>query len=298
MVYMDDPIGDFSIFPTYLVSALAREEVTVALSGDGGDELFGGYETYVAQQKVRSWERIPALLRRAAVEPLIDGLRPRPAKKGLINKAKRFVEGLAHDPALEHARWRLFVGRAVRRQLFTPEALESLKTPPEEHVLRLFERAGERGALDRQLYVDMNSYLVDNCLTKVDRMSMACSLEARVPLLDHELAELAFRVPERLKVNGGRTKVLLKRAAARHVPRECVYRPKEGFSIPIKHWINDELRPMREELLHPRRLGEQGIFRVETVERLKREHESGRANHSHILWAMIVFEDWVDRWAA
>lgn len=298
MHFMDDPIGDFSIFPTYLVSRLAREEVTVALSGDGGDELFGGYETYVAQEKARTWMRLPGLLRRGLAEPLIRALRPRPAKKGLVNKAKRFVEGLDHDARLEHARWRLFVGDAVRTELFTPEAARSLSSPVERHILELAEQGGEREALDRALYVDVKSYMVDNCLVKVDRMSMACSLEARVPLLDHELAELAFRVPPALKVDGDQTKVLLKRVAARHVPRDCVYRPKEGFSIPIKSWLCGVLRPMMEELLSPGRLAEEGIFRPESIERMKREHLEGRANHSHVLWSLMVFQDWRKRWAA
>ncbi len=298
MPFMDDPIGDFSIFPTYLVSKLAREEVTVALSGDGGDELFGGYETYVAQEKARAWSRLPGGLRDGLFHPLIRALPPRPAKKGFINKAKRFVEGFDHDERLGHARWRLFAGAALRRELFSPEALASMETPVEQHILALRERAGERDDLNRQLYVDVKSYLVDNCLVKVDRMSMACSLEARVPLLDHELVELAFRIPPHLKVNGSATKVLLKRIAARHVPRECVYRPKEGFSIPIKNWLAVELRPLMEELLDPRGLAQEGILRPDAVERLKREHLESRANHSHVLWTLMVYRDWRRRWVA
>ncbi len=126
---------------------------------------------------------------------------------------------------------------------------------------------------------------------------MATSLEVRVPLLDKDLVELAFRVPSSLKVANGRTKVLLKRVAARKVPRECVYRPKEGFSIPIKHWLRTEFRPLMEELLAPQRLKDEGLFDVETVERLKLEHLAKRANHSHILWSMMVFQDWRKRWA-
>jgi len=117
-----------------------------------------------------------------------------------------------------------------------------------------------------------------------------------VPLLDPELVELAFRMPPRLKVQGGRTKVLLKRVAARHVPKECVYRPKQGFSIPIKNWLGRELRPLTDELLSSDRLRREGLFRVETVERLRREHDAGRANHSHVLWSLLVFQDWRTRW--
>jgi len=298
MAYFDDPIGDFSIFPTYLVSRLARDEVTVVLTGDGGDELFGGYDTYVAEERARLWSRVPSFLRRAVAEPLIRSLRPRPRKKGLVNKARRFVEGLGHDPELAHARWRLFVGDAFRRQLFTAEACRQLQTPASTHVVELLDAAGDRGAIDRGLYADVRSYLVDNCLVKVDRMSMACSLEARVPLLDHELVELAFRMPARLKVAGGKTKILLKQVAARHLPRECVYRPKEGFSMPIKDWLRTELRPLVDDLLAPARIRRQGIFRTEVIERLRAEHDAGRENHSHVLWSLLVFQDWQERWSA
>ena len=227
------------------------------------------------------------------------GLRPRPEKKGLKNKLIRFAEGLAHDPHLEHARWRLFAGAALQDRLLTAEARSRVELPIGDHILRLAGQAGAaRPALDRNLYVDARSYLVDNCLVKMDRMSMACSLEARVPLLDHDLVELAFRVPPELKVQKRQTKVLLKRAAARHVPHDCVYRPKEGFSIPIKHWLRQELRPLMEDLLSRERLTGEGIFQVSEVERLKQEHLAGRANHSHVLWSMMVFEDWGRRWGA
>jgi asparagine synthase (glutamine-hydrolysing) len=298
MRFMDDPIGDFSIFPTYLVSRFAREHVTVALTGDGGDELFGGYETYAAQQKAEQWDRVPTLVRQKLVEPAIRALGPSSKKKGLINKAKRFVEGLEHGKELGHARWRVFVGEMLREQLFAPDVLPLVTTPVGEHIHRIAARAANRDDVDRALYVDLKSYLVDNCLVKVDRMSMATSLEARVPLLDKELVELAFRIPSRHKVAKGGTKLLLKQLAAAKLPADCVYRPKEGFSIPIKSWLKTEFRPLMEDLLENRRVQEDGLFDASTVDRLKREHLENRANHSHILWSLIVFQDWRRRWAA
>jgi asparagine synthase (glutamine-hydrolysing) len=296
MRFMDDPIGDFSIFPTFLVSRHARRRVTVALSGDGGDELFGGYETYVAQDRARLWSRIPAFVRRRALEPALHAMRPTAKKKGLVNKAKRFAEGFDHSAALGHARWRLFVGDALRASLFTPEARAAMTVEPARHILDLRAAAVGRDELDRSLYVDVKSYLVDNCLVKVDRMSMACSLETRVPLLDKELVELAFRIPSSLKIANGQSKDLLKAVAARHVPRECVYRPKEGFSIPMKHWLGTEFRPLLEEMTDARRVEAEGVFDPVTVARLKAEHLGGRANHSHVLWSMLVFQDWRRRW--
>ena len=295
MPFMDDPIGDFSIFPTYLVSRLAREEVKVALSGDGGDELFGGYETYLAEEAAARWRQVPVVLR-GFVERTARACRPSAGKKGIVNKVKRFVEGLDHPEMLGHARWRVFAGEAVRSQLFTPEALAHVTTPVAAHIEDLQREAGPRDARDRALYVDVRSYLVDNCLAKVDRMSMACSLETRVPLLDLPLVELAFRMPSSLKYSGRTTKILLKRVARRRVPAECVYRQKQGFSIPIKDWLKHGLRPLVEELLGHARVKSDGLFEPAMVERLKREHMENRANHSHVLWSLLVFQDWRRRW--
>jgi asparagine synthase (glutamine-hydrolysing) len=296
MEYLEDPIADFSIFPTYLVSRLARGHVTVALSGDGGDELFGGYECYLAQGLAARYDRLPALLRKGLVEPGFRALKPRPQKKGLINKGKRFLEGAAHPASLGHARWRLFAAEAMQQELLTPEVRRQLQRPRSAHIDALFEKAGAREPIARCLYVDLKSYLCDNILTKVDRMSMAVSLEARVPYLDKDLVALAFQVPDALKVARGETKILLKEVAARLLPRQCIYRPKEGFSIPIKNWLRQELRPLLEELLSPSRLAAGGLFEPRCVARLKAEHLGGRANHSHILWGLMIFEAWRRRW--
>jgi len=296
LYFMDDPIGDFSIFPTYLVSSLARDSVTVALSGDGGDELFGGYETYIADDKARQYARVPSPIRKGIIEPLIHAVKPGEAKKGLVNKAKRFVEGLEQPDDFSHARWRIFAGEIEQSLLFTPEARQQITTSPGAHIQQLFAKAGKRHPLNKSLYVDMKSYLCDNILTKVDRMSMAVSLEARVPYLDIDLVELAFAMPASLKVHKGTTKYLLKKVAARHLPPKCVYRPKEGFSIPIKQWLTTTLRPLMEELLDTRKIREQGIFQADRVEQLKQQHYQGTANHSHVLWALIMFQAWQKRW--
>lgn len=296
MTHLDDPIGDFSIFPTFLVSRLARQDVTVVLSGDGADELLGGYETYLADSLGRRYGLLPRMLRRGLIEPALQRMRPTSAKKGLVNKAKRFVEGARHPDELSHARWRIFLDPAMRERLFTGDALGTIERPYDDHIASLFAAAGDRSPLDRSLYVDVKSYLCDNILTKVDRMSMAVSLEARVPYLNPELVELAFQVPDRLKVADGKTKVLLKEIAARHVPARCVYRQKEGFSIPIKNWLGTQFRPIMDELLSATRIRSAGLFSVDAVEALKTEHLSGRVNHSHLLWCLIVFEAWRDRW--
>ena len=296
MTFMDDPIGDFSIFPTFLVSRLARRHVTVALSGDGGDELFGGYETYVADRAAKYYSYLPRILRRGVISPIANSMLPRPEKKGLVNKMKRFVEGADLPGELSHSRWRIFASEALRAQLFTPEALQQITRPVGAHIEHLFDRAGPRTPLARSLYVDVKSYMSDNCLVKVDRMSMANSLESRVPMLDRELVELAFQVPDHLKLKGGETKIILKQIAAQQIPRECVYRQKEGFSIPIKHWLGTQFRPLLEDLLDSTKLETEGVFNVNTVNNLKQEHLAGKANHSHVLWSLMVFQAWRRRW--
>jgi asparagine synthase (glutamine-hydrolysing) len=230
------------------------------------------------------------------IEQFLLWLRPRPQKKGMLNTGKRFTEGLQHPDSLKHARWRLFLGESVRKNLFTAEAFRQQLRSPASHIESLFSENAGGGGTNQQLYVDMKSYLADNCLVKLDRMSMACSLEARVPFLDHELVETAFQMPGHLKVHRGRTKVLLKKVAARHVPHHCIYRSKQGFSIPIKNWLRTRFRVLLEELLSPQRLSREGLFKVETVERLKEEHLQGRVNHSHLLWSLLVFQDWRQRW--
>lgn len=294
--HLDDPIGDFSIFPTYLISKMARENVTVALSGDGGDELFGGYETYVAQRYAHWYQYLPGFMTRDMLPALASRIRPTRKKKGTINKLKRFIEGAALPASMNHARWRIFAIDELKDQLFTPSAAAELTTPTGQHIHDLYAKAAALPELNRSLYVDTQSYLADNCLLKVDRMSMANSLEVRVPLLDKDLVTMAFDVPPNLKLRGSETKWLLKRIAGRQLPRECVYRRKEGFSIPMKHWLGTRFRPILEEYLSPSRLRRDGIFDVSMIERMKQEHLAGPANHSHILWSLIVFHAWKERW--
>ncbi len=296
MTYMDDPVADSSIFPTFLVSRLARSRVTVSLSGDGGDELFAGYETYVAARLAQRYVKLPRLVRRGVIEPVAGLMRPTRLKKGLVNKALRFLEGMQHADVLDHTRWRAFLTEQAWGRVFTPEAAGEMTTPVTGHIAALFDEARDRTPLARQLYVDVGSYLPDDILTKVDRMSMAVSLEARVPLLDREIVELAFEVPDALKIRAGQTKWILKKIAERYLPTASVYRPKEGFSVPLKHWIVSGYRSMMDELLSPQRLREGGIFNASEVERLKAEHLAGRRNHAHQLWAMMMFHAWQDRW--
>jgi len=290
--FLDEPFGDFSIFPTYLVSKMARKHVTVSLSGDGGDELFAGYDTYIANKAGRAYERLPGLLR-GAMHPILNRIPPTEKKKGLINRAKRFVEGMQLPPDLEHTRWMIFLQEAEKPKLYSDDLQDVLNGSDSfEFIRSYFNRVNTTDPLNRQLYVDIKSYLVDDILVKVDRMSMATSLETRVPFLDHRFVEFTATIPSRLKLQGKSTKYLLKKAMQGILPPEILNRGKEGFSIPIKNWLKTDLKSLMLEVLEPQKIKREGFFNANYVEQLKKEHLSGKKNHSHRLWSMMVFGIW------
>ncbi len=294
MYHMDDPIGDFSIFPTYLVSRMTKKHVTVALSGDGGDEMFGGYDTYVAQHYGAYYDKLPDLLRSSLIPSVTDLLPPTSQKKGVINKIKRFTQGGSLPERLGHARWRLFATAEELKEQMVGEAAAAQDVYG--HIERLRNACDELDPVNQALYIDAYSYLTDNCLPKIDRMSMAVSLETRVPFLDPELMQTVFRMPGEHKLSGGETKPLLKELAAQHVPHSCVYRNKEGFSIPIKQWLVNDFSSLVDNFLSRERLEKQGIFNADYTQRLVNEHMANKANHSHRLWSLIVFQAWSDKW--
>ncbi|MEW6319923.1 MAG: asparagine synthase (glutamine-hydrolyzing) [Acidobacteriota bacterium] len=293
VVHLDEPFSDVSLFPTYLVSRLAREHVTVALSGDGGDELFGGYDAYEAQALASRLGSAGAVLL-PALAAVGAALPPTGQKKGLVNKFKRFVQGAAQAPAdLGHYRWMTYLGAGAKRRLYSPGFHAALR---ESDVYRPVREALARysadDALNRQLYADLTLYLADDILVKVDRMSMATSLETRAPFLDADVMELAFSLPGHFKIRQGERKWILKRALQGVVPERVLRRRKEGFSIPMKNWLRRELQPMMRELLAPARIAARGLFVPAEVERLVEAHVAGRENHAHTLFPLMVFERW------
>jgi asparagine synthase (glutamine-hydrolysing) len=289
----DEPFADTSIFPTYLVSKLASQKVKVVLSGDGGDELFAGYDTYLAEKLDRYYGRLPGALRQRVLPRFADWLPPQPAKKGLINKVKRMVEGGALDPSLQHTRWMMFLNSAEKDSLYRSDLRATLNDHlTAEYFGGYFEKANRFDNLAQQQYVDIKTYLADDILTKVDRMSMAVSIEARVPLLDYRIVEFALNLPPHMKLNGSRTKSILRNAVKGLVPDLVLEKPKQGFSIPMKHWLRTSLRSMMLDLLSKDSLNKHGYFEHQVVSKWIQEHLEGRANHSHRLWSLIVFEMW------
>jgi len=291
--HMDDPIGDFSIFPTYLVSKMARDYVTVILSGDGGDELFGGYETYVADRLARLVKVVPENMRRKACKALSEVLPVTDKKKGLVNYLGRFLEGAAYPGNMGHVRWMTFWDDTQKQALYQGCLAESLSKETRACIMRVMEGYKGKDALNRLLYTDVKTYLTDNILPKVDRMSMATSLEVRVPILDHKVVEWAFSIPGRLKLRGIRgTKYIFKKSMKPYLPEEILKRPKQGFSIPIKNWLKGTMKDFLVDTLNERSVRQEGIFRWETVERMIHEHIEGEKNHSHRLWGLLVFRLW------
>lgn len=293
--YLDEPFGDFSIFPTFLVSELTRKHVTVSLSGDGGDELFAGYEHYVANRIDSYYRKLPTIFREKLIPYVVSKVPPSSQKKGLVNKVKRFVEGTLHPCSLRHFRWAKFFSEEEKAVLYS----EGVKRDLEDvdtylPFTKYLSESNGADYLDQELFADIKTYLCDDILVKVDRMSMANSLEARVPFLDHKFVEFVATIPSRMKLNGFKSKYILRKAMERILPKEILYRNKQGFSIPIKNWLKDELKPLMEDMLSPKRIRREGLFNPEYIDRLKAEHLSGVANHSHRLWSLMVFEIWQD----
>ena len=285
--HFDEPFADSSAVPTYYVSRAARQLVTVALSGDGGDEMWAGY----ARHRVERWEQRV----RRALGPTVRAAGWIGRALPLSVKGARALRHLAADPdqayALKHA-----------YGMFEPDAKARLYSADFGHAVRgsdpfvsfrdAYRACGSSDPLDRALYVDARTYMIDDVLTKVDRMSMAVSLEAREPLLDHKLLEFAARVPASLKIRNGRSKYLLRRLLERRVPRSIVERGKRGFEAPVGEWLRGPLAPMAAELLGDGRLRARGVFDDREVQRLWNEHRAGRSDHRHRLWQLVMLELW------
>jgi len=293
--HFDAPFADVSLFPTFLVSQVARERVTVALSGDGGDELFGGYDAYEAQALAARFQAVGAPLV-PALAAVGAALPPTGQKKGLVNKFKRFIGGVATAPAdLAHYRWMVHLGTRAKRRLYAPGFAAALAgSDVYAPVREVLGRARPDDLLNRQLFTDLQVYLADDILVKVDRMSMATSLETRAPFLDVDVMELAFSMAGTLKIRDGVRKFVLKEAMRGLVPDRILYRRKEGFSIPMKNWLRRELAPLMRDLLAPERIARRGLFEPAEVTRLIDAHVGGRENHAHTLFPLMVFERWAD----
>ncbi len=294
--HLDEPLGDVSALPTYLVSRVARRSVTVCLSGDGGDELLAGYERHLASRLARATsDRLPPALRRA-LAPLAARLPPAGGKKPPAELVRRFVAGAAKDRRGGQMRWQTFLPEAWLARIYTPAmAARAAAVEPFAAVLERAEAAAAAGALDRELAVELGLYLPDDILTKLDRMSMAVSLEARVPFLDHELVEFAAALPERFKMRRGRGKFILRRAMRGRLPRRVLTRRKQGFGMPVKRWLRRELYGPVAEAFASRALAACPWLEPRGLQAMLDAHRDGAGDHSHPLWSLFVFARWLER---
>lgn len=292
MAYFDQPFGDSSSIAVYYMSRLAMEHnVKVVLTGDGGDEIFAGYETYLVDKYLPYYLKLPAFLRHR-IARYVENLQISDKKMSLEYKLKRFVKGAVEDPRKAHLSWRVIFDEGEKKSLLLKDVWEDLgKEEIFGGLYGYFEKTGTQDPIDKFTYFDTKAYLPNDMLTKVDMMSMMNSVEARVPLLDHEFVETAFQIPSRLKVGFLKGKRIMRKAFSDILPKEILSRKKEGFNLPIGLWLNGELKGIvRDTLLSNNILKD--LFNMDYIKLLLKEHEMRKRDNSHQLWGLFAFSLW------
>ncbi|KUZ68165.1 asparagine synthetase B [Burkholderia ubonensis] len=302
----DEPFSDASQIPTFLVAELTRRHVKVSLSGDGGDELFGGYTRYFLTPRLwRKLHRVPAAVR-ARIAAALHALRPDHADQlaAVAQSAWSGAEARDTPPRigdrlhkLGHvmtADSRIGLYRLLMSAVHHPERIALAGQEPPTPLDTASAWPADLTFAEQAMAIDTLTYLPTDILTKVDRAAMAVSLETRMPFLDHHVVEFAWRLPAALRLPDGQSKVLLRRLLDAYVPASLIDRPKQGFCAPIDHWLRGSLRDWAEALLHPARLREEGFFDAAAVERLWRQHQTGRMNWQHQLWTVLMFQAWLE----
>ncbi len=290
--WMDEPFSDPSLVPTYLLSRFTRKHVTVALGGDGGDELFAGYPMYRGHYWAEKYQRVPAFIRHGLVEPVVRLLPKKTKNLSFDYKAMRFVMGSKYDTVARHHVWFGAFTPAEQEGLLTDEVLQATDGDIYAGARQMRDECDATDLIESMQNLDTRLYLAEDILTKVDRASMAVSLEVRAPFLDARVAEFAASLPSGYKLRGSKTKYILKRAVADLVPPFVIRRPKKGFGVPVAEWLKGKLRPLARDLLSPERVRRAGVFNPDYVVRLQDEHERGVANHRKLLWSLLMFELW------
>jgi asparagine synthase (glutamine-hydrolysing) len=286
---LDEPLGDASIIPTYLLSEFTRRHVKVALGGDGGDELFAGYPTLQAHRLAGYYLHAPRLVREGLVAPVVRILPVSRDNLSFDFRAKRFVAG-AHLPVVErHQRWMGSFAAEERAALLSRDVQDEISSRGREELL---DHDVSADPLNQVLLMDMRLYLENDILVKLDRASMMASLEGRVPLLNNDFVAYATRLPLNMKLRGMRSKFLLKRALRGILPDAILNRPKKGFGIPVANWFRGPLKEQMLTVLSPDRLGREGFFDPPAVARLVADHIDGRRDNRKQLWTLFAFELW------
>lgn len=293
----DEPFADSSAIPMMYLAEMARQHVTVALSGDGGDELFAGYERYRAVELAQAFDRLPRLLQRLVAAPLWQRLPASTRQKSSRRRLKRLLSALAYPPERRYLKWISIFDDDRLPKLLSPEFQSALaNADPAEFILNAYHECPVRDFVTRTTCTDILTYLPCDILNKVDIASMTHGLEVRCPLLDHQVVDLAAAMPMSWKMKRGRGKRILTETFAGLLPPPIQRRRKMGFGVPLDHWFRGELQPFLKEVLLDRRTLDRGLFRPQAVERLVEEHVTSRWDHSYRLWALLVFELWQQRY--
>ncbi len=296
----DEPFADSSQIPTHIVSVLARRDVTVALSGDGGDELFGGYNRHLWGDRLWRWAKCLPQIARSQLSHTIQFVRPATWDK-ILRRLDPVLPQAFRQRMPGYKLHKLAMGMEAASPTELYERLVSQWATPAEIVVRGTERERRRefemdDKIDfatQMMLMDMQRYLPDDILTKVDRASMAVGLEARVPLLDHRIAEFALRLPLKFKIRKGKSKWLLREVLDQFVPRHLIERPKSGFGIPLGDWLRGPLREWAESLLDPQLMAAEGYLRTEPIQTAWLLHLRGERNAEYLLWTVLMFQDWL-----
>ena len=294
---VDEPFADPSIVPTYLISRFARERVRVALGGDGGDEVLAGYSTLQAHRLAPIYRAVPRPVRRGLIEPAVARLPASSRYLAFDFLVRRFIQGADAPPWRQHQMWTGALYGDTKSAVVNPELRELIDDRGFEAMLA--DTAAASGAahpLNRILYQDFKLYLEGDILAKTDRASMATSLEVRVPFLNLSVLSHLERVPVALKLRGLTRKYLLRKAVGHLLPRSIVARRKRGFSIPVAAWLNDELRDLADDYLNESRLRREGVFNPPAVTALVDEHTRRARNNAKIIWTILMFQIWRERW--
>jgi asparagine synthase (glutamine-hydrolysing) len=292
--YLDEPLADASFFPTYLLSNFARQKVTVALSGEGGDEIFAGYPTYQAHKLAGFYKYIPAYIRNNLINKVINKLPVSTDNFSLDFKAKKFVSSLLSDALLRHIYWMGSFNLQDKIALYSSSPKEALMADNPDDLLKPYRIYSKNHCeLDLYQYLDIKTYLQDDLLVKADRASMANSLEVRVPYLDHELAEFAFSLPPSLRLKNLNTKYILKETAGDLLPQDIINRQKKGFGAPIAAWIKDGFKEVILDNLAKDKIKKEGFFNYSYIERLLKEHFDNKADNRKKIWTIFMFELWL-----
>ena len=288
-----EPFADSSAIPTFYVSKETRKHVTVALNGDGGDETFAGYERYFAIQLAEKYKRIPSILRKSVIEPAAAFLPTSMGQHSRVKSAKNFLAVSSMPKSSLYLRWMSALNEDLKAELYSENFKQKTSNDSTASVLQSwFARANGSGAIDAMLLTDTMTYLPNDLLVKVDIASMANSLEARSPFLDHKVIEFAASLPEKIKVRGTETKYLLKKAASRVVPPEVLYRRKMGFGIPVGYWLRNEMKDFMFEILLSEKSFNRGLFKPEIIKKLVAQHVAEKQNHTYPLWTLLMLELW------